>query len=114
MALLCIPSCAEGPYNFSRNCETAFWEKNQLYLKCLVHKLITTGTTSKISNRALKFFQKDLIKHNFIQNYNVLRSISQTIDENIGVFTPTKANFAEEVIKTLDFEKNCQFFAENW
>jgi hypothetical protein len=39
---------------------------------------------------------------------------TKKFSENIGVFVQTAASFCKNVIVTLVFEINANFFAENW
>jgi hypothetical protein len=39
---------------------------------------------------------------------------TKNLAKKSAFFTQTKGNFAEKVIITLVFEKNANFFAENW
>jgi hypothetical protein len=53
----------------------------------------------------LRFFEPGTdFKNIFAKNFS----------ENIGVFAQTTASFCKIVIITLVFEKNANFFAENW
>jgi hypothetical protein len=46
--------------------------------------------------------------------YDFLNIFAENFSENIGVFALTTASFCKNVIITLVFEKNANFFAENW
>jgi hypothetical protein len=44
----------------------------------------------------------------------ILKKIAEKMRKNGGFFTQNKAKLCEFFLITLDFEKNANFFAENW